>query len=178
MEIILSQPAPLPQYDPSPRRLPAAGTGSEKPGTPQRSPAIGMGSDEPGVLRAETPSTAREGIFLVQASVDGFSRSNCTSPVQECILLQPDVGVDDNDETTSSKKPKLALARSLLGCRLAGNNDRRLQLSKARNSTPEDDGGVFYFPSKKDFTVMSLSVCLVFVSCISVSCPKSRYKRR
>ena len=103
MKIVLSQPAPPPQYDPSPRRLPAAETGSEEPGTPQRSSAIGTGSDEPGVLRAETQSTGREGIFPLQASVDGFSRFNCTGLVQECILFQPDVGVDDNDETTSSK---------------------------------------------------------------------------
>ena len=29
--------------------------------------------------------------------------SNCTSPEQEYILLQPDLGVDDNDEGTISK---------------------------------------------------------------------------
>ena len=28
--------------------------------------------------------------------MDGFLRSNCTSTEQECILLQPDVGVNDN----------------------------------------------------------------------------------
>ena len=53
MEIVLSQPEPPPQCDPSPRRLPAVDTGSEEPGTPRRSPAIGTGSDEPGVSRAE-----------------------------------------------------------------------------------------------------------------------------
>ena len=32
MDIVLSQPAPRPQCDPSPRRLPVVDTGSEKPG--------------------------------------------------------------------------------------------------------------------------------------------------
>ena len=49
MKIVLSQPAPPPQCDPSPRRLPAVDTGSEEPGTPRRSPAISTESDEPGV---------------------------------------------------------------------------------------------------------------------------------
>ena len=35
--------------------------------------------------------------------MDVFIRFNCTSPEQECILFQPDVGVDDNDEATTSK---------------------------------------------------------------------------
>ena len=51
MEIVLSQHAPPPQCDPSPRRLPAVDTGPEEPGTPRWSPAIDMGSDEPGVSR-------------------------------------------------------------------------------------------------------------------------------
>ena len=96
MEIILSQPAP-PQCDPLPRRLPTADTGSEEPGTPQRSPAIGTGSDEPAKSRVET-STDKDGILLLETSVDVFLHLNCTSPEQRCILLQPEVGVDDNDE--------------------------------------------------------------------------------
>ena len=54
MEIVFSQPAPRPQCDPSPRRLPAVGTGSEEPRTLRRLPAIGTGSDEPGVSRAKS----------------------------------------------------------------------------------------------------------------------------
>ena len=103
MGIILLQPAPPSQCDPLPRRLPAVDTGSEGPGTQRRSPAIGTGSDEPGVSRAETQSTEREESFPPQASVDGFLRFNCTSPEQECILSQPAVGIDDNDEATTSK---------------------------------------------------------------------------
>ena len=70
MKIVLSQAEPPPQYDHSPRRLPAVDTGSEEPGTPRRSPAIGTGSDKPGVSRVE--STEREYIFALQASVDVF----------------------------------------------------------------------------------------------------------
>ena len=102
MEIVLSQPAPRPRCNLSPRRLPAVDTGSEEPGTPQLLPAIGTGLDEPGALRAET-STDTEEIVTLQASVDGFLRLNCTSPEQECILFQPEVGVDDNNETTTQQ---------------------------------------------------------------------------
>ena len=35
--------------------------------------------------------------------MDGFLRVDYTNPEHECILFQPDVGVDDNDKTTSSK---------------------------------------------------------------------------
>ena len=35
--------------------------------------------------------------------MDGFLHLTCTNPEQEYILLQPDVGVDDNDEATTSK---------------------------------------------------------------------------
>ena len=62
MEIVLKQPAPPPQCNPSSR--PAVDTGSEEPGTPRRSPAIGTGSDEPGVSRAKSRLTEREGISL------------------------------------------------------------------------------------------------------------------
>ena len=37
-----------------------------------------------------------EEIFPFETSMDGFLRSNCTSNKQECILLQSDVGVNDN----------------------------------------------------------------------------------
>ena len=37
-----------------------------------------------------------EEIFPFETSMDGFLRSNCTSTEQEYILLQSDVGVNDN----------------------------------------------------------------------------------
>ena len=108
LEIALSQTALRPQYDPSPRRLPAVDTGSEEPGTPRSLPAIGTGSDEPEVSRVET-SMEKEEIVPLQASVDGCLRLNCTSPEQECILLQPDVEVDHEKEQPST--PQQAAAR-------------------------------------------------------------------
>ena len=99
MEIILSQPAP-PQCDLLPRRA-AVDTGSEEPGTLRRSPAIDTGSDEPGVSRTE--STEKEEIIPLETSMDGFLHFNFTSPEQECIMFQSDVGVDNNDESTASK---------------------------------------------------------------------------
>ena len=85
---------PSSQCDSSPRRA-AVDTGSEEPVTPPRSPAIGTGS-EPGVSRDETQIMEEEGIFPFETSMDGFLHSNCTSTEQECILLQPHVGVNDN----------------------------------------------------------------------------------
>ena len=71
MEITLTQPAPQPRYDPTPRRLRAADTGSEEPGTLRRSLAIGTGSEEPGVSRAQT-STDTEEMFPLESSTYVF----------------------------------------------------------------------------------------------------------
>ena len=86
--------SPSSQCDPSPRRA-AVDTGSEEPGTPLRSPAISAGSG-PGVSRAETQIMEEEEIFPFKTTMDGFLRLNCTSTEQEYILLQLDVGVNDN----------------------------------------------------------------------------------
>ena len=56
MEILLSQPAPPPQCNTSPRRLLTVGTGLNEPGAPH----------------AEIQSTEREGIFPHRASVNGL----------------------------------------------------------------------------------------------------------
>ena len=56
MDVVLSPPTPPPQFNSSPRQL----------------PAIGRGSDEPGVSRAVTDSTEREYIFPLQASIGSF----------------------------------------------------------------------------------------------------------
>ena len=86
--------SPSSECDPSPRRA-AVDTGSEEPGTPQQSPAISTGSG-PGASRAETQMMKEEEIFPFETSMDGFLRSTCTSTEQEYILLQPNVGVNDN----------------------------------------------------------------------------------
>ena len=93
--------SPSSQCDPSPR-LAAVDTGSEEPGTPPRSPAIGTGSG-PGALQAKTQIMEEEEFFTFETSMDGFLRSNFTSPEQECILLKSDIGVDDNDDAAASK---------------------------------------------------------------------------
>ena len=91
MELILSQPASS-ECDPSPRRA-AVDTGSEEPRTPPQSPAISTGSG-PGASRAETQM--EEEVFPFETSMDGFLRSSFTSMEQEYILLQSNVGVNDN----------------------------------------------------------------------------------
>ena len=85
---------PSSECDPSLRRA-AVNTGSAELGTPLQSPAISTGSG-PGASRAETQIMEEEEIFPFETSLDGFLRSNCTSTEQECILLQSDVGVNDN----------------------------------------------------------------------------------
>ena len=62
MKIVLSQPAPPPQCDSSPRRSPTVGTGLNEPRTPH----------------AESQSTVREGIFLLKPASMVF----CTSVAQ------------------------------------------------------------------------------------------------
>ena len=62
-EILLSQPAPSPQYDSSPRRSLAVGTRSDKSGVP----------------RAKTQKTVKRGSFPLEASVDGILHVSCTS---------------------------------------------------------------------------------------------------
>ena len=101
LEITLSQPAPQPQCDPSPRHA-AVDTGPEEPGTPPRSPAIGTGLDGPGVSPVET-STEEERHFPPETSMDGFFNFNFTGTEQESIMFKSDIGVDNNDESTTSK---------------------------------------------------------------------------
>ena len=122
MEIILSQP-PSSECDPSPRRA-AVDTGSEEPGTPPQPPAISKGSG-PEAQQAETQMQG--GIFLFEASMDGFLSSNWTSLEQEYILIQsreefilllvqPEVGMDDsNNSTPSQAATREASARLLIG---------------------------------------------------------------
>ena len=111
MEIILSQPASS-ECDPSPRRV-AVDTGSEEPGTPPQSLAISTGS---GLGAPQSETHTQEEMFPFETIVDGFLRSNFTSMEQEYILLQsnvgvndnrvqPEVGVDDNNDTTTQQTP-------------------------------------------------------------------------
>ena len=66
---------------------------------------VDTGSDGPGTPHAESQSTEREGIFPLQAGLESFLHVS-TSLDQEgtIVLLQPDVGVDDEGKTTTSEK--------------------------------------------------------------------------
>ena len=57
----------------------------------------------------------REEVVPLQASVGVFLRFNCPSPDQEdtIILLQPDIGVNDNKDKKNYLHNKPLLARSL-----------------------------------------------------------------
>ena len=43
----------------------------------------------------------------LQVSVDGILHVSCSRPEQECILLQPDIGVDDKENKVLQNKPLL-----------------------------------------------------------------------
>ena len=96
--------------------------------------------------------------------MDGVLRFKCTNPEQDYILSQPDVGVDDTDKVTTSKV-EAGAREELRDCRLAGNNEKKLRLSKGSNSTQEGDGGDFAFRRKRIPLCFTLSVCLVIFFC-------------
>ena len=161
MGIVLSQPESPPKCDISPRRLPTVDTESEEPETPRRSPAIGTGSDEPGVSRAE--STKREEMFPVQASVNGFLRFNCTRPEQECILLQPDVGVDDEkDQPTTSQQ---AAAREEFARPTKKRQQQRMTAWSTGQNKQFDRGRSTVKPSLfcREESLVAYTVCFFFV---------------
>ena len=179
MEIIFSQPAPPPQCDPSPRRLPAVDTESEEPGTPRQSTAVGTRSDEPGVLRAETQSTEREEIVPLEVSVDEFLLFNCSSLEQEFILFQPDVGVDDNNEATTPTV-KAGAHKEFAALPIGW---QKRETASTEQSKQLDPGGrrrsFSLFVENKFHCSLLCPHCFVFFSrYIFLSCPKSKYKRR
>ena len=120
LEILLSQPAPPPQCDSSPRRLPAVGTGLKEPRTPH----------------TETQSTKKGGWFLFKP----VSMVSCTFVKENIRLLFCFKQTSERTTKQHLQKHKPPLARSLRYCRLAGNKDRRLRPSKARSLTLEDAG--------------------------------------
>ena len=88
MEILRSQPAPQPQCDLSPLRSPAVDTGSDEHGTPH----------------ADSQSTEREGFFCLQASLHSFLYVSTRLDQEGTIaLLQLNVGVDDEEKTSTSE---------------------------------------------------------------------------
>ena len=85
--------------------------------------------------------------------MDGILRFNCAIPEQKCILSQPNVGVDDNDETTSSNA-QVGARKEFTGLPI-GRQQR--ETASTEQSKQFNFGGLrrsFYFPSKTDFTVL------------------------
>ena len=139
---------------------------------------IGTGSGESGVSRAKTQSSEREEMFPPQANVDGILRFNCTTPEQKCILSQPNVGVDGNDETTSSNA-QVGARKECTGLPIGR---QRRETASTEQSKQFDFGALltnFYFPSKKDYTaIFFVPMSRISLLYCSVFCRKNRYERR
>ena len=112
--------------------------------------------------------------------MDGFLHPNFTSPEQECILLKSDIGVDDNDEATTSKVQAGAReesARLPIGKQqglAAWSTDQNRQFDRGRS---RENSLLFYkekclpcvlfclfFPC-----VMSAAYCVFFQSCSQIA---------
>ena len=111
-----------------------------------------------------------EDFFLIQASLDG-----CTGPEQEwtsTILLQADVGVDDDDTTMILHKPPLA--RSLRDRRRTDSSEgwHHGVPSNLTSLTLEGSGKAVMFPSRQmsvSCTVYPYVLCscvFLFFSCL------------
>ena len=89
-------------------------------------------------------------------------RVNCTSPEQECIFLQPDVEVDDNDEATSSKA-QVAARKEFA----------RVAIGWQQRETTSTEQSKQLLSVEADFAVLSF-VCIsrVFLLLSFLSCPK------
>ena len=176
--------SPQPQCDPSPLRA-AVDTGSEEPGTPPRSHAIGTGPGL-GVSRAETQIEEQE-LFPFKTNIDGFFNPNFTSTQQECVLLQTDIEMDDNNETTTHQAParkefaRLTKKRQQQGM-TAWSTDQSRQFDRGRSRVNS-----LLFEKEKClpcvlfacfFSLFVLSAfCLCTFPALSANC-RSRYERR
>ena len=107
---------------------------------------------------------------FLQANVDGILSFNCAIPGQKCILSQPEVGVDGNDETTSSSA-QVGARKEFTGLPI-GRQQR--ETASTEQSKQFNFGGLlrsFYFPSKTDspvlFFVSMSRVSLLYCSVLS-----------
>ena len=117
--------------------------------------------------------------------MDGFLHSNFTSPEQECILLhQPDVGVDDEKETTAATSQQAAVHEEF-----ASPTEKRQQQGTTAWATEQnkqfDRGGhidIITFSGKEKLfwlffpCVLSASYCVFFPSCLQIC--RNRYERQ
>ena len=148
METLLSQLTPPLQCHSSPQRAPAVDTRSDEPGTPQK----------------ESQPTKREGNFRLQASVDGFLYVSISLDQKSTIfLLQPDVGVDENDEATTSEVQAGACKEF---ARLPIGRQQR-DMASTEQSKQFDPGGrqrSFLLSVKNGFHCASLCPCVSYFS--------------
>ena len=62
--------------------------------------------------------------------MDDFLNSNCTSPEQECVLLELDVGMDDDNGTTTQRSPRSRGVREINEEAAAGRDNRVVNRAK------------------------------------------------
>ena len=98
--------------------------------------------------------------------MDIFLHSNCTSPEQECILLQPDVGVDGEKETTATIQQ--AAIREEFARRSGSNKRRQHGLPiKASNLTGVDQQRNHFFSEERGvFCRMHYRLLVFLVYCL------------
>ena len=123
-------------------------------------------------------------MFPLQASVDGLLRFNCTSPEQECILLQPDVGVDDEKDQPTTSQQAAAREESARPTKkrqqqrmTAWTTEQSKQFDRVRSTVKP----LFFYREEclVAYTVCSSFLYLsAFVCCIFLPYSKSRYERR
>ena len=108
--------------------------------------------------------------------MDGCSRFNCSSPEQECIHFQPDVGVDGNDEVTTGTSQQAA-AREEFARPTKKRQQQRMTAWTTEQSKQFDRGRStlkpLFFCRKKylvTYTVCSYFLCLSAFSCCIFFC--------
>ena len=105
--------------------------------------------------------------------MDGVLRSSCTSTEQEYILLhQPNVGVDDEKETTATSQQPLFARSSRVLRRSDSSNGRQLGLPSRTSSLTGLVIVNHYFSENREmFLAYMLSVCSFCFPCVlSVFC--------
>ena len=139
-------------------------------------PAIGTGSDEPGVLRFET-SMEEEEILPLETSMDGFLHVNFTSPKQECIVFEPDVGVDDHGESITSKvqaDPGEEFARLPIGRqqRKTASTEENKQFDRSVKSEIITEKRNVLSHILSVYSLFSFCICLLPIVIFFLPCPQ------
>ena len=152
MKNVLSQPAPPPQCDSSPRPLPAVDTGSGEPALP----------------RVETRSTESEGVFPLQCRWFFARQLHKPGPGGYYYFLQADVTNDVEITTTTNAQ---AATREEFARPPKNRQQQRMSAWGNEKTKQFDPGGYWkscYFSVQTNVClVYCLPVCLVFL-CFAV----------